>query len=508
MFDPSVLEQIHWHIKHNPDRVAVHAPAGCTRYGELGRLSDRIVNGLDRGRRIDQRPLAVLSSRPEVLAAALAACLRVGAVYAPVDPEQPRERIRQIVTALDAAALVTDSSRGEVEQSVTGPGRPVVVADLPAAALSGSARRAPPTAGRLLWIMHTSGSTGRPKGVMQTRANVSRFVGQVTNAMKVSERDKLAVAASLNTHAGAVMCLAALCNAATFFPLDLRNVPLRGVIDILAKHGITLLFTVPAVLKTLRELDAMRGRDFSALRMVRLSGQTVTREDIVGCWSMFPDLASISVGYGTTETGGISQHFYDRRCLPPDGIAPVGTSVPGVEVRILDDAGEPVGPGETGEIAAASRFFSPGYWNDPAATRAAFTRLEDGFVLYKTGDVGQLRPDGVLVHCGRRDLQFSRAGNRIEPREIELALAAIPAIEEAVVRPWSTPDGMSIVAYLVARRGHAVDRDEVRQHLRARLPWYMLPNRLVQLESIPRTRLGKVAYEELLPPSPAPRTAD
>jgi acyl-coenzyme A synthetase/AMP-(fatty) acid ligase len=455
---PSLKAQFDSHVRQDPERIAICTPNRTVSLSQLDRLSKGITEELSVLENITARPLVVLSSDPAVLAAVLLACLENGAIYAPVDPDQPAARLRGIIAELDAVALVTDLSRDVLARELVEPGIPVIVADrLNSSGLnsSGSGRgyHTERTTSRVLRIMHTSGSMGKPKGVIQIEQNVSRFVFQVANGLAFKRSDRLALAATLNSHAGAVMCLASLCNAVTFYPLDLRSISLDTAVEFIRQQRITLFFTVPSVVSTLGRLELTKNRDFPALRLIRLSGETVTLADIENCRALFPDLDGVSVGYGTTEIGGISQNFFARNSPLPFDPVPVGQKAPGVEIRVVDEQGAQLDFEIAGEIMVISRYFSTGYWNNLEFTRKSFQVLDDGSTRNATGDMGRLDADGMLVHLGRRDFQINRAGNRIEPGEIEHALIKLPTIADAVVRPVNIEGDLSLVAYLVATKG-------------------------------------------------------
>ncbi len=181
---------------------------------------------------------------------------------------------------------------------------------------------------------------------------------------------------------------------------------------------------------------------------------------------------------------------------------PVGFPLEGVELDLRDEAGSPVLPGRVGEIAVRSPHLFPGYWRNPALTRAAF-RMSDEAGRARTffsGDMGRQRPDGCLCYAGRKDFQVKVGGYRIELAEIEGGLRAHPAVSDVAVNVFDTAaDDKRLVAY-VALRDPAVRPRALRQHLAERLPEYMQPDRYVVLAALPLTANGKVDRLALPPP--------
>ena len=180
----------------------------------------------------------------------------------------------------------------------------------------------------------------------------------------------------------------------------------------------------------------------------------------------------------------------------------MGVSKQGFELRIVDSAGQNVGDNETGEVVVRSAANCVGYWSDPAATEAV---IVDGWL--RTGDLASRDADGYYWFKGRKKQIIVRAGSNISPQEVEEALYLHPAVQEAGV--VGAPDilyGEQVVAFVVARIGHTVDEETLRQFVRQRLADYKVPERIVFLKELPTSPTGKVlrrALKELLAAGPA-----
>jgi acyl carrier protein len=173
---------------------------------------------------------------------------------------------------------------------------------------------------------------------------------------------------------------------------------------------------------------------------------------------------------------------------------PIGYPIQDIEIRLLDDAGRPVGFDEVGEIAILSSYLSPGYWNDPELTDEKFRDEADGARrMFLSGDLGLMRPDGCLLHKGRKDSQVNIRGFRIEIGEIELALLEHGNVKETVVvLREDRPGDKRLVAYLVPEQTPGPTVGEMRRTLANRLPDYMIPATFVTLDALPRLPSGKV----------------
>jgi thioesterase domain-containing protein/acyl carrier protein len=208
-------------------------------------------------------------------------------------------------------------------------------------------------------------------------------------------------------------------------------------------------------------------------------------------------------GYGASEASGIVEYPMRHDTPLPAARVPAGYPLDGVEIRVLDDNGRAVDDGQAGEVAVRGRYLADGYWRQPELTQATFLTdpADPGMRVYRTGDVGRLRPDGCLELLGRKDHQVKVRGYRVHPGQIEAALAEHEAIREAVVTAAADTDADSrLVAYFVAAVSPAPHAGVLRQFLRARLPAYMVPSVFVSLESLPVNANGKVDRAALPPP--------
>jgi aryl carrier-like protein len=203
-----------------------------------------------------------------------------------------------------------------------------------------------------------------------------------------------------------------------------------------------------------------------------------------------PD-ALASNAWGVTESPFFRPYFIDPRGPVPDGAVPaIGPPEEEAEIRLLDEDGHPVAPGETGEIIVTSRYLSPGYWGRDDLTRERFRTVEGtGERAYATGDLGRALPDGSIAHLGRKDFQTKVRGYRVEPAEVEGALRAVPGVRQAAVMGQADGQGgHRLIAYVVTTAAVG----EVRKALRDRLPDYLVPSRFVAVPALPLTPSGKL----------------
>jgi non-ribosomal peptide synthetase component F len=201
-----------------------------------------------------------------------------------------------------------------------------------------------------------------------------------------------------------------------------------------------------------------------------------------------------------------SYYLLDKYSQLAEPVIPVGYPMAGRELFILGEQGQPLGPGEVGQIAVKSSYLSPGYWRQPELTAATFLPDPQGSEarIYLTGDMGRFRPDGCLEHLGRKDDLVKIRGQRVELAEVEMALLALAEVREAVVVAQKRAEGDNrLVAYLVPRLQPPPSVTELRTALAQTLPDHMIPAAFLMMERFPLLSFGKVDRRAL----PAPDTA-
>jgi acyl carrier protein len=200
-------------------------------------------------------------------------------------------------------------------------------------------------------------------------------------------------------------------------------------------------------------------------------------------------------------------HFVGADEQFPDGIVPVGRPSEGVSVSIVDELGQPLPPGNEGEILVRSAYLPAGYWRDAERTARTYQPVPDASEerLCRTGDLGRMRPDGCLEHRGRKDRRAKIRGYRVELEEVEGVLSNHPSVMHAAVlaRPDRRGDPM-LVAYLEMKGGANTPVEDVREHAALHLPDYMVPATFVVLDAMPTSDTGKINRSRL-PDSPLDR---
>jgi amino acid adenylation domain-containing protein len=510
-----------------PANIAVSGAGGDLTYADLRRAAAGTARRLaDAG----MRPgfvVAVMTGSCLELVPALLGVMQAGAVYVPLDPAYPDQRLAGLLTRLRPAAIITrghlydrvqdvarradvatavltcDDHESTIAGSVGGAVAPRAcpVADLPG-------RRHPP---RPAYVFFTSGSQGTPKGVLGCATSLGHFVAWEARAFAVTEADRFSQLGAVSSDASLKDILVPLAAGAR---VCVPPEPLAGaaLLDWVSREAITVLGCVPALFRTLLEAAVERGEraatDLAALRLVLLAGETLKVPWVQQWMDLCGRHTPIANLYGATEATVYSTyHLVTER--PPEGtrMIPVGRPIDAAEVLVVNPGGHLCVPGEVGEIYLRTPFLSLGYFDDQEATSGAFVQHPLGDIpetVYRTGDMGRILPDGALEFIGRRDGQVKVRGHRVELGEVERTLAAHPSLREAVVTAREDErDGSRLVAYAVPRSDTAPDSAELRAWLSERLPSYMVPGALLLLDRLPLTHNGKIDRRALPDPGPA-----
>jgi amino acid adenylation domain-containing protein len=488
--DGSIVERFEATARRFSARLAVSDCVRQLTYAELAILVDRIATATVAAAADRPGPVAILLPRDVYFPAAMLGVLASGRGYVPLDAGNPDERNRLIAIQSGAVAVI---SAGDLANRV----RTLFPRELPIvdiAAIGDVASPKPiarPAAGDLAFIVYTSGSTGRPKGAYHNHRNLLHDVMQQTNTLHLNHEDRVALLYSPTVIGAIREIMMALLNGASLHILPPQELQPAGLVREIGARGITIVRLVPVLLRRMAEVLGPERR-LDSVRVVGLGSQRVDWSDFDVFRRHFSPQAFLIIGIGATECGGNFCHwFVDERLRTAGGRLPIGRILPDARVTIADEDGRPVADGEIGELVVASRYVALGYWQEPDLTARAFT-VDPGdpeIRVFRTGDLGRMRPDGLLEFIGRNDQQIKLRGHRIEIGEIEFALAGCAGVEDAavVVRRDEAGQPRSLAAYVESSPGirELLPRDLLSM-LMKRLPRYMIPATFHVIDELPR----------------------
>jgi amino acid adenylation domain-containing protein len=495
------------HVARDPDHPALFYQGESVSYRELDLRSDRVA-GLLRGQRLGKEALVgVMTDRTPDMVYAMLGILKAGAAYVPIDPDYPSARIQYLLEDSRCGVLLTDrddKALGELQFDGRIERIGALVADAAYAPHPADAAPAPADGDPrdLAYVIYTSGSTGRPKGAMVEHRGIVNFIGFYQEKFGITPRDRIVQFASISFAASVSEIFMALLTGATLYlvpkPVILNH---RQFEDYLLEHRISIATLPPHYIV---ELDPLR----NALRVVVTAGSPA-HWNTVEKWR--PHLTYYNA-YGTSETSvGVSTFnasaFADARTggVPTAVPTAVPIGIPNNNTRfyILDDHGALAAPMQPGELCVSGVCVGRGYLRRPELTDQKFVAnpFEPGERMYRTGDLARWHADGNVEVLGRIDDQVKINGHRIEPDEIAALLLQHPAVEDAVVVVRDVNGEARLCAYCVAPTLEHLDA--VRAFVAERLPDYMRPAFLVQIDAVPINLNGKLDKPAL----PDPRAA-
>jgi amino acid adenylation domain-containing protein len=487
-----------------PENFAVTTRSERLTYRELNALANRVAHAIVAFRGAKTEPVALLFRQGVPSVIAVLGALKAGKIYVPLDPYLPKESLERMLKDSGARLLVTESRNLPLAQDIGGSMPDLLDVDRIGPDASEQDPGLTGSPGALAYVYYTSGSTGAPKGVMDTHRNVLHNIMRYTNRLRICADDRLTLLQPFGFSGAVSSLFCALLNGACAFPVDLRQETPNAVAQWLEEAAVTVYHSVPALFRALFAGDS----GLQSVRVVRLEGDQASIADVELFRNRFgPDCVLVN-GLGTTETGIACQYFMDQGMRTGDTILPVGYAAEDMETLILDENGNPFPEtGPVGEIAVTSRFLSPGYWRNPDLTRQAFTRDPRGGPgrMYRTGDVGRLRPDGCLEYLGRVDSRLKIRGQWVSLADVESALHKVKGVREAVVTAGEDGAGeVRLSAYIVPREVPPPTASAIRRSLADTLPPHMIPARYAWMDALPLNTNGKVDRRSLPPPRGRP----
>jgi amino acid adenylation domain-containing protein len=475
-----------------PDATAlVHGKRELT-YAELNARANQVAHLLRSKGVGPDRIVGLCMQRSPELLIGLLGILKAGGAYLPLDPTLPRERLGLMLGETGVRLLLTLASS---QDRLPEHGAEIFCLDREQLALDGAATDDPtwsvaPT--DLANAIYTSGSTGLPKAVLVEHAGLSCVSREQLRAFDVGPGTRVLQFASVGFDASLFEIIMALAHGGTLILGDADELlPGPELLAFLRRHAIEVV-TLPAT-----ALAMLPHEELPDLKILTVAGEACSAE-LVDRWA--PGRRFFNL-YGLTETSIWSTMAE----LSPGDRPHIGRPIGDVCVYPLDPHGRLTPIGVVGDIHLGGTGIARGYRGRARLTAERF--VPDPFSpiagarLYRTGDLARFRHDGCLEFIGRADSQIKLRGQRIEPREIEAALSALPGVEQAVVVPRGEDLDRRLVAYLVGSGGGVPAQRELREALGRILPTYMLPADYEVLTELPRNSSGKIDRAALPEPT-------
>ncbi len=478
---PTVVDLVEERVDADGSAPAVVGSDVAFTYGQLDETANRIAHALQRLDPDRRHPYGGVLVAPGAWpVAALLGVVKSGRTAVGLDVTAPTERQLEVEEQLGSLVVVVDRRHREQLH----PGTPVVVLeDLPGD-LPADRPAVPIDLDDGFSVHFTSGSTGRPKGALRTQRAQARAVrNHPTNryrpGLRVALLHDVAFAASRAT------IWDGLVNGVELHVLDARAHGPTGLAAWLVAHRIEVLPAPASLIEAMVAYDPPQ-QVLGDLERVSFSGDVLRIDTLRRLAPFVRPATEFRNTYGSSEMGLVSSYAVVAGALPDGDLMPAGPVSDRVTLRIVDPDDQGVGEIEVSGPTVAVR-----YVDDTTDDRRSY-RDDEGRRWFRSGDLGHLRPDGLLEVRGRLDDRVKVRGQTLDPAEVELALLARPDVVDVHVGLRGAGGTEPLVAWLEPVPGLAPTVTAIRRDLRSRLPGWMIPQRVVLMETLPRTDRGKV----------------
>ncbi|MEO8807001.1 MAG: AMP-binding protein [Burkholderiaceae bacterium] len=491
--------------RQTPDKVALMFEGSRLTYADVDRLSNQLAASLQqRGVRRGDRVASFLDNGVEAVVS-LYAALKCGAVFMPVNPLTKRDKLAYLLNDSRASALIAHAAlQGEFEAAlshnqsvhtcfVAGARSDQQAVDprcLPYPTHSDGTLTNPALIDQdLAGIIYTSGSTGDAKGVMLTHLNMVSAARSISSYLELQPDDRIVCVLPLAFDYGLYQVLMAFLVGATVVLERSFSFPVK-VLQTMVREQVTVFPGVPTVFSLLMNLKTLRDHPLEHLRKITNTAAALSEEHIRQLRNLFPQAQLYSM-YGLTECKRVTY-------LPPEQLdirpTSVGRGMPNEEVWLVDEAGQRLPDGSTGELVIRGSNVMRGYWGKPEETAK---RLKPGPIagemVLHSGDIFRTDSEGWLYFVARKDDIIKSRGEKVSPREVENVLYGMPGILEAAV--VGVPDpvlGEAVKAFVTLKAGVELSEREVIRYCLSKLENFMAPKHVAFVAELPKTDTGKI----------------
>lgn len=497
---PSLVDALRSMARENSQRIAFRFENRAWSYSELSQAVDTVAAGLmERGLWKGDRVGFLLPNSPELVFLSLA-CMKIGAVSVPLNIRLKGSELSYILNDCRARLLVVHadlypalqpvrSDLTTVQSIYVTDGEPPADCEafdqLTQSVLQVS-EGPPPDLDDVAAILYTSGTTARPRGVIHTHRTLAYTAYNFVAASGLNSSDVVFGMLSMSHIFGYTLQLLSPLSAGATVVVASRFDPDR-VLEIIDHYRVTHLYGLPLMFESLARHSPANPIDLHSLRYCLAGGDMVSQRLNALVYAVLG--VELHEGCGMTE---VLPYALNRPGME-NRVGSIGRPSLGMSLRLVDEAGQEIADGRVGEIQVQSRAMTPGYWEDPEATRAAF---QDGW--FRTGDLGRRDSDGYYWFVGRSKEIIVRGGSNISPLEVEAAMIKHPAIQDVAVVGIPDPNwGETVAAYIVLKPAMTVTLEEIRQFAAKTIADYKLPERVAFIADLPRGLTGKIHRKTL-----------
>ena len=487
----TVMDMLDQTLALYPDKTAFISGDDTLSFREIKEITDSVGTAL--AEKVPPRsPVVCMSGRHVRTPAYYLSVARAGSFYAPVDATLPKERICQMIDVAQAQYMLVDRNNYELASSLGFEGEILIAEELVQTAPDFGLLeriRSQMTETDPLYMIFTSGSTGKPKGVLTSHLSLMCYIDAVREVLHVTSEDRFGGQSPLDYIAAVRDIYLPLYTGAStvFIPTENFAMPTQ-LFETLNHYQVTALCWSAAGLSIPVKLGAVPDMKPDYVKKICFSGSVLPGRCLKAWQQALPDALFVNQ-YGPTETTASCTYYVVSEKADDDTVLPIGKAYKHYRVFVLKEDGGAAGPGEMGEICVGGPCIALGYYNAPEKTAECFIQnpLVDGYrdIIYKTGDLGLFREDGMLEFHGRKDRQIKYMGHRIELEEIEVKALTIPGVDECAALYQEEKERMFLFYC-----GEAT-RKEIAHAFTSTMPAFMVPRKIVSLDAIPKLPNGK-----------------
>ena len=488
----NVLQFLERSAARLPQKCAVTDGERSLTYMQLLRAGQTVGTALA-GQIPFRQPTGVFMEKGIDALIAFFGIIYAGGCYSMLSPELPDQRLRQMRSVLSAQTIVTTEALEPKARTLFGDAHILTIEALRAGPIK--EERLKNIRNRMidtdpLYINFTSGSTGTPKGIAVAHRSVIDFISCFTELFQITQEDRIANQAPFDFDVSVKDIYSSLCVGATLVivPREYFSAPVR-LLDHLCDQRVTTMIWAVSALCLISAVHGLDYRTPETVNKILFSGEVMPNKALDDWKRHLPDAVYVNL-YGPTEiTCNCTYHILQKDRDYRNGI-PIGTPFPNEDVFLLNDRNEPItAPGEPGRIMVRGTALALGYYGMPEKTAASFiqNQLNGAYPepVYETGDLGAYNDRGELLYCGRRDNQIKYMGHRVELEEIEHAVESVEGVDRCVC--IFDKKRSRLKGFYVGR----IEKDELHGLLHKKLPVFMIPGCLRQIDEIPLTKNGK-----------------
>ena len=486
-------------VKTNPNKVAIIQSEDQENidFKALNILSNKISNYLINQGLHKKDVIAIMHDKSSIAYSIMIACLKLGIIYTNIDPKSPKSRLEKIIQISQPKLLfVFQDLDGDFEIDVINYQSNKFNEVHSGSSVSLKSLNAEVNSNNPAYLMFTSGSTGFPKGVIISHQNVLNFIAWSKKTFSIDSNDSITSINPPYFDNSVFDFFGSLFNGASLISIDhdLLITP-KKLIEYLNIKKPTIWFSVPSMLVYIINLRALNSHDLPTLKKIVFGGEGFPKNQLRKLWSLWGSHKKFINVYGPTECTCICSSYELRSDdLESDELLPLGPIAENFYSYIVNKEGQKAGENQIGELYIGGPNVGLGYFNNIAKTKQVF--INDPFQLtyneklYKSGDLVRYDSKNNLLHFhGRIDNQIKKMGFRIELEEIETALNSLNEINESAVISLNQNDNLEIIACICSNK---LDIKELLKMLKGLIPYYMIPDKFLKFERLPKNANGKI----------------